>query len=192
VADDLSTPLGQGDRKKRTFVVPAIVGRAIAAALALVLVLFGLWVALIDDPFGGPQVVACRALVPDVALVHASRADRAGNVACDPSIRWPDLGIMPKAAKKVLVTVEEIVEEFGPRSANAVILPHWTVDAITCVPGGAHPSYAHGYYGRDNAYYIAWDAISRDRDSFLAWMRANVLERGPEVFADHARRPDAE
>ena len=70
------------------------------------------------------------------------------------------------AAKRSLVTVEEIVDDFGERSPNAVILPSWTVGAIACVPGGAHPSYAHGYYKRDNAFYKAWDAISRDRDGF--------------------------
>jgi glutaconate CoA-transferase, subunit A len=89
------------------------------------------------------------------------------------------------AAKRSLVTVEEIVEDFGERSANAVILPSWSVGAIACVPGGAHPSYAHGYYKRDNAYYKAWDTISRDRDGFLAWMKTNVLEQGPEAFAVH-------
>jgi glutaconate CoA-transferase subunit A len=89
------------------------------------------------------------------------------------------------AAKRSIVTVEEIVEDFGARSANAVILPSWTVGAIACVPGGAHPSYAHGYYKRDNAYYKAWDAIARDRDTFLAWMKTNVLEKGPEAFAVH-------
>src|SRR5262249_31920166 len=82
----------------------------------------------------------------------------------------------------------EIVDDFGERSANAVILPSWSVGAIACVPGGAHPSYAHGYYKRDNAYYKAWDAISRDRDGFLAWMKTNVLEQGPEAFAVHCSR----
>jgi glutaconate CoA-transferase subunit A len=80
-----------------------------------------------------------------------------------------------------------VVEDFGPRNANAVILPHWTVAAISVVPGGAHPSYAHGYYKRANGFYKQWDAISRDRDTFLAWMRENVLERGPEAFAENAR-----
>jgi len=76
-------------------------------------------------------------------------------------------------------------------SPNAVILPSWTVGAIACVPGGAHPSYAHGYYKRDNAFYKAWDAISRDRDGFLAWMKANVLEQGPDAFAVHSRPQQA-
>jgi glutaconate CoA-transferase subunit A len=72
-----------------------------------------------------------------------------------------------------------------------VILPSWTVGAIACVPGGAHPSYAHGYYKRDNAFYKAWDVISRDRDGFLAWMKANVLEQGPDAFAVHSRPQQA-
>ena len=79
------------------------------------------------------------------------------------------------------------MEDFGPRSPNAVILPAWTVGAIAAVPGGAYPSYAFGYYKRDNAYYKAWDVISRERESFLAWMKANVLDAGPDVFAKHVR-----
>ena len=142
----------------------------------------------ITCPFTGELLAAVPALRPDVSIIHALQADRAGNVLLEGIVGVQKEAVL--AARRSLVTVEEIVEDFGPRSPNAVILPHWTVDAITCVPGGAHPSYAHGYYVRDNAYYIAWDAISRDRDSFLAWMRANVLERGPEVFADKARQPD--
>ena len=69
-----------------------------------------------------------------------------------------------------------------------MILPAWTVGAIVKVPGGAYPSYAFGYYKRDNAFYKAWDAIAKDRDAFLAWMKSNVLEQGPEVFAGHARK----
>ena len=141
-------------------------------------------------PFSGELLAAVPALRPDVSIIHALQADRAGNVLLEGIVGVQKEAVL--AARRSLVTVEEIVDDFGPRSANAVILPHWTVDAITCVPGGAHPSYAHGYYVRDNAYYIAWDAISRDRDSFLAWMRANVLERGPEVFADKARQLDGE
>ena len=72
--------------------------------------------------------------------------------------------------------------------ASVVILPSWTVNAIVCVPGGAHPSYAQGYYKRDNAYYKRWDTISRDRDGFLAWMKTNVLDKGPEVFAAERAR----
>jgi glutaconate CoA-transferase subunit A len=95
------------------------------------------------------------------------------------------------AAKRSIVSVEEIVEDFGPRNLNAVILPRFTIGAIALVPGGAYPSYAQGYYARDNAFYIAWEPIGRDRDGFLAWMKQNVLERGPEAFAVHARRRQA-
>ncbi len=91
------------------------------------------------------------------------------------------------ASKRTLVTVEEVVEDFGPRSFNAVILPSWTIGAIAVVPGGAYPSYAQGYYTRDNAFYKAWDAISRERDSFRSWIKANVMEQAPEVFATLVR-----
>ena len=89
------------------------------------------------------------------------------------------------AAKRSIVTVEEIVDDFGPRSLNAVILPGWTIGAISVVPGGAFPSYAQGYYKRFNAFYKQWDGIARDRDSFLAWMKENVLDKKPEDFARH-------
>ena len=73
------------------------------------------------------------------------------------------------------------------RSPNAVILPSWTVGAISKVPGGAHPSYAHGYYKRDNAFYKAWDGISRERDSFRAWIDEHVMRKGPDAFAAFAK-----
>jgi len=136
-------------------------------------------------PFTGEELAAVPALRPDVAVVHALKADRAGNVLLEGIVGVQKQVVL--AAKRSLVTVEEIVDDFGPRSPNTVILPAWTVSVIACVPGGAHPSYAHGYYKRDNAYYKAWDAISRERDGFLAWMKANVLEKGPEAFAIHAR-----
>ena len=137
-------------------------------------------------PFSGDTLAAIPALRPDVAIVHAQKADRAGNVLIEGIVGVQKEAVL--AAKRSIVTVEEIVEDFGARSPNAVILPSWTVTAIAEVPGGAHPSYAHGYYKRDNAYYKAWDAIARDRDGFLAWMKANVLESGPQAFAVHARR----
>ena len=68
------------------------------------------------------------------------------------------------------------------------LLPSWTLSAVVEVPGGAHPSYAHGYYPRDNAYYKAWDEISKERDVFLQWMEDNVMRQGPDVFKRHARR----
>jgi glutaconate CoA-transferase, subunit A len=92
------------------------------------------------------------------------------------------------AAKRSIVTVEEVVDDFGPRSPNAVILPAWTVTAIAVVPGGAFPSYAHGYYKRGNAFYKAWDPIARDRDVFLRWIDDNVMRKSAEDFAQFAKR----
>jgi glutaconate CoA-transferase subunit A len=143
----------------------------------------------ITCPFTGEELAAVPALNPDVAIVHALRADRAGNVLLEGIVGIQKQVVL--ASKRALVTVEEVVDDFGERSPNTVILPSWTVRAIACVPGGAHPSYAHGYYKRDNAYYKAWDAIARERDTFLAWIKANVLEKGPEVFAAHAQRMPA-
>ena len=140
----------------------------------------------IKCPFTGEELAAVPAIRPDAAVIHALKADRAGNVLIEGIIGVQKEIVL--AAKRSLVTVEEIVDNFGERSANATILPSWTVGAIACVPGGAHPSYAHGYYKRDNAYYKAWDAISRDRDRFLAWMRTNVLDQGPQAFAVHSLR----
>ena len=140
----------------------------------------------IDCPYTGERLATVPAIRPDVAFIHAQRADRNGNVLIKGIVGVQKEAVL--AAKRSVVTVEEIVEDFGPRSTNAVILPSWTVTAIVEVPGGAHPSYAHGYYKRDNAYYKAWDAIARDRDGFLAWMKVNVLESGPQAFAVHARR----
>jgi glutaconate CoA-transferase, subunit A len=137
-------------------------------------------------PFTGEQLAAVPAIRPDVAVIHAQRADRAGNVMIEGILGVQKEAVL--AAKRSIVTVEEIVEEFGPRSPNATILPAWTVGAIAHVQGGAYPSYAFGYYKRDNAYYKAWDTISRERESFLAWMKTNVLEAGPEIFAKHARK----
>jgi len=77
-------------------------------------------------------------------------------------------------ARRSVVTVEEVVEALTPR-AQAVVLPCWTVDYVAHVPGGAHPSYALGYSQRDNDYYVAWDAISRDRERFLRWLKTDVF-----------------
>jgi glutaconate CoA-transferase, subunit A len=140
-------------------------------------------------PFTGEQLAAVPAHRPDVAIVHALKADRAGNVLFEGIVGVQKEVVL--AAKRSIVTVEEIVEDFGPRSFNAVILPAWTVGAIVKVPGGAYPSYAQGYYKRDNAFYISWDKIARERETFLAWMKANVLEQGPEAFAKHVRRASA-
>jgi glutaconate CoA-transferase, subunit A len=143
----------------------------------------------ITCPFTGEQLAAVPAHRPDVAIVHALKADRAGNVLLEGIVGVQKEVVL--ASKRSIVTVEEIVEDFGPRSFNAVILPAWTVGAVVKVPGGAYPSYAQGYYKRDNAFYISWDKIARERETFLAWMKANVLEQGPEAFAQHVQRARA-
>ena len=140
----------------------------------------------ITCPYTGEKLATVPAIRPDVAIIHALRADRAGNVLLEGIVGVQKQAVL--AAKRAIVTVEEIVEDFGPRSPNLVILPSWAVSAVVEVPGGAHPSYAHGYYKRDNAYYKQWDAIARDRDGFLAWMKENVLAKGPDAFAAERKR----
>jgi glutaconate CoA-transferase, subunit A len=137
-------------------------------------------------PFTGEELAAVPSIRPDVAIVHALKADRAGNVLIEGIVGVQKEAVL--AASRSIVTVEEVVDELGPRSPNAVILPAWAVGSISVVPGGAYPSYAHGYYKRSNAFYLAWDPIARDRDTFQAWMKANVLEKRPEDFAGFARR----
>lgn len=118
-------------------------------------------------PFTGEELAAVAALNPDVTIVHAQRADRAGNVQL-----WGIAGVQKEAvlaARRALVTVEEIVDELTP-VPGAVVLPSWVLDAVSEAPGGAAPSYAHGYYDRDNAAYRAWDSVSRDREAFTRWL----------------------
>jgi glutaconate CoA-transferase, subunit A len=137
-------------------------------------------------PYTGEVLATVPAIWLDSAVIHAQKADRAGNVLLEGIVGVQKEAVL--SSKRSLVTVEEIVDDLGPRSFNACILPHWTVTAIAVVPGGAHPSYTQGYYRRDNAFYEAWDAIARDRDSFAAWIDANVYKQGPEAFARYARR----
>ena len=140
----------------------------------------------ITCPFTGEQLAAIPAHRPDVAVIHAQRADRAGNVMIEGVLGVQKEAVL--ASKRSVVTVEEIVDELpGDRSLNAVVLPHWTVGHVVAVPGGAYPSYAQGYYPRNNGFYKEWDAVSRERDTFLTWIKANVLDKGPEAFARHAR-----
>jgi glutaconate CoA-transferase subunit A len=139
-------------------------------------------IAPIRCPFTGEELMAVPALNPDVAVIHAQQADRRGNIAM-----WGISGIQKEAvlsAKRAIVTVEEVVERFEARPFQ-VVVPSVAVDAIAVVPDGAHPSYAHGYYGRDNVFYEDWDPISRDREVFAAWMRRHVLET--EDFAAYRR-----
>ncbi|WP_460710965.1 CoA transferase subunit A [Lysobacter terrae] len=129
-------------------------------------------------PFTGEELAAVPALQPDVTILHAQRADREGNVALHGIVGAQREAAL--AARAVLVTVEEIVDRLPPMM-NAIVLPHWVVTAVSHCPGGAYPSYAHGHYLRDNAFYQQWDAIARTRDGFLDWMQRHVLQT-----ADHS------
>ena len=131
-------------------------------------------------PFTGEELAAVPAHRPDVTFIHAQKANRKGDVLIEGII-----GVQKEAAlaaKRVVVTVEEIVDDFDDLHPNLCILPNWTVTAIAHVPGGAHPSYAYGYYARDNAAYIEWDTISANRDAFAEWMKNNVLDAAPAAF----------
>lgn len=128
-------------------------------------------VAAVDCPFTGERLTAVAAIRPDVGVIHAQRADRTGAVQL-----WGITGVQKEAvlaARRSIVTVEEVVDELDPRP-GAVVLPGWAVTAVCVAPGGAHPSYAHGYYSRDNGFYREWDAISRDRDRFAGWIGRHV------------------
>ncbi|HET7102921.1 MAG TPA: CoA-transferase [Terracidiphilus sp.] len=123
-------------------------------------------------PFTGEVLAATPSVRPDVAIIHAQKADAKGNV-----LIWGILGVQKEAvlsARRAIVTVEERVETLDAPS-NACILPHWVVSAVCKVPRGATPSYAHGYYQRDNVFYRSWDAIARDRDCFTGWIERNIL-----------------
>jgi glutaconate CoA-transferase, subunit A len=135
----------------------------------------GASIAEITCPFTGDTLTAVAALRPDVTVIHAQRADRAGNVQF-----WGITGVQKEAvlaASRSVVTVEEVVDVLAPRP-GAVVLPAWVVNYVALAPGGAHPSYALDYTNRDNDFYVAWDAISRDRDAFGRWLDEHVYGAG--------------
>lgn len=125
-----------------------------------------------DCPFTGETLALSPALNPDVAILHAQKADRKGNVLVSGII-----GVQKEAAmasRRVIVTVEEIVDDLAA-PMNSCMLPHWILDFVCEVPGGAHPSYAHGYYARDNAFCKQWDTIAKDRTAFTRWVERHIL-----------------
>jgi len=130
-------------------------------------------VKFIDCPFTGEKLAAVPAIRPDVTVIHAQKADRQGNV-----LLWGIVGAQKEAvlaADRAIVTVEEIVDKLDA-PMNAVVLPSWVIDAVCPVKGGAYPSYTHGYYKRDNAFYKEWDSISKDRETFLAWIDKHIMQ----------------
>jgi glutaconate CoA-transferase subunit A len=150
----------------------------------------------IQSPYSDEQLYAVPALKPDVAIVHAQRADAGGDTQV-----WGLLGCQKEAAfaaERVIVVVEELVDESVIRAdPNRTILPGLVVDAVVVEPFGAHPSYAQGSYDRDNAFYLEWETISRDEASLTRWLdewvhgvagRAEYVDKlGPERLA--ALRP---
>lgn len=133
-------------------------------------------------PFTNEELAAVQSVRPDVAVIHAQKADRKGNV-----LLWGILGVQKEAvlsAHRAIITVEEIVDDLHGWP-NAALLPSWVVSAVCEVPGGAHPSYAQGYYERDNRFYQAWDTISRSREGFHEWLQRHVLDTAD--FAEFSR-----
>lgn len=121
------------------------------------------------DPYSGREVITVPPLNPDVAIIHVQRADANGNAHI-----WGIIGEQKEAAfaaKKVILTAEEIVPEEVIRSdPNRTLIPELIVSAVCCVPHCAHPSYTQGYYDRDNAFYLNWDKITEDPAAVKAWL----------------------
>jgi glutaconate CoA-transferase subunit A len=124
----------------------------------------------VESPYGDGPVAVLPPLNPDVAIIHAQRADARGNTQI-----WGLLGVQKEvafAADRVIVVVEEVVEETVIRSdPNRTVIPGLVVDAVVHEAFGAHPSYAQGYYDRDNQFYLEWDRISRDEAATQTWLR---------------------
>jgi len=143
----------------------------------------------IDSPYGDGKVFAVPPLKPDVTIIHAQRADASGNTQV-----WGLLGAQKEAAfaaERVIVVVEELVDESVVRAdPNRTIVPGLIVDAVVVEPFGAHPSYAQGYYDRDNRFYREWDPISREAATTEAWLREWVYDLGGR--ADYVEKLGAE
>jgi len=145
---------------------------------------------MVESPYGDGPIAVVPPLNPDVAIIHAQRADRSGNTQL-----WGLLGVQKEAAfaaQHVIVVVEEIVDESVIRAdPNRTLIPGLIVDAVVHEPYGAHPSYVQGYYDRDNAFYLRWDEISRDEAATRAWLEewvyglpdraAYVAKMGPDL-----------
>ena len=140
-------------------------------------------------PYTGEVLATVPALHPDVTIVHAQRADAQGNTQV-----WGLLGVQKEAAfaaRRVIVVVEELVDEAVIRAdPNRTLLPGLVVDAVVVEPWGAHPSYAQGFYDRDNEFYVAWEAISRDPDRLARYLdeyvygvagRREYLDKQPQL-----------
>jgi glutaconate CoA-transferase subunit A len=148
-------------------------------------------------PYTGESIATVPPLNPDVTIVHAQRSDADGNTQV-----WGLFGVQKEAAfasKRVIVVVEELVSATVIRAdPNRTIIPGLIVDAVVLEPWGAHPSYAQGYYDRDNEFYVAWDDISRDASKLQAYLdewvygvadRAEYLRRQPSLVDRLTAKP---
>ncbi|HSJ53615.1 MAG TPA: CoA-transferase [Anaerolineae bacterium] len=145
----------------------------------------------VDSPYGDGTIAVVPPLNPDVAIIHAQRADASGNTQI-----WGLLGVQKEAAfaaEHVIVVAEEIVDEAVVRSdPNRTVIPGLLVDAVVHEPYGAHPSYAQGYYDRDNPFYLEWDRVSRDEPQLQAWLEEWVYDlpdRAAYLLRLQAREP---
>jgi glutaconate CoA-transferase, subunit A len=154
-------------------------------------------IASVECPYTGERLATVPALNPDVTIVHAQRADADGNTQI-----WGLLGVQKEAAfasRRVIVVVEELVDQRVIRAdPNRTLIPGIAVDAVVVEPWGAHPSYAQGYYDRDNAFYVGWEPVSRDPAALAAYLdeyvygvrdRREYVERsgGLDRLKAHAR-----
>lgn len=139
----------------------------------------------IESPYGDEKIFVVPPLNPDVAILHAQRADANGNTQI-----WGLTGVQKEAAfasQRVIVVVEELVDESVIRAdPNRTLIPGLIVDAVVVEPWGAHPSYAQGYYDRDNAFYVEWDTIAREATSLNAWLDEWVF--GVQNRADYVEK----
>ncbi len=143
------------------------------------------YIKTITCPFTGEDFTAVPSIQPDVSVIHAQKADKHGNILLEGIV-----GVQKEVAlcaKHCIITVEEIVDDFNTHK-NACIIPHFAIGTICVVPGGASPSYASGYYDRDNALYIEWDEISKTHESFMKWMDKNVLQVDETIFDQRVER----
>jgi glutaconate CoA-transferase subunit A len=143
------------------------------------------WIKTVECPYTGEKLATVPALRPDVTIVHAQRADADGNTQV-----WGLMGVQKEAAfasKRVVVVVEELVDESVIRQdPNRTLIPGLQVDAVVVEPWGAHPSYAQGYYDRDNDFYKAWDEIAREESSFKKYLDEFVY--GVKDRAEYMRK----
>jgi glutaconate CoA-transferase subunit A len=139
-------------------------------------------------PYTGERLATVPALTPDVTIVHAQRADASGNAQI-----WGLLGVQKEAAfasAHVIVVIEELVDEAVIRAdPNRTLIPGMIVDAVVVEPWGAHPSYAQGFYDRDNEFYVGWESVSRDPARLKAYLDEYV-HGVPDRHAYLAKQPD--